>query len=278
MKITQLSHKLLLESFTDISVKKLGIGDVVDQAEQAIDDTPAGQAIDKFVGVPRTARSQGLLGGIMQSRELEDAYSAAPSPQGQKIRALLQKAFAPVKLALKAKYGKVITLYRAQEPQLAPGKSRATLSWTSDPRIAAWFAGIEPALMKLQPIRDQDIRQALDTYEKTGQVTWLNKTYRRTDMATQDPNLDEFYYEIYDQDGDIITDGDNLAQQFRDDQKWYQDLISKRDAQLAKVVKAQIPIEDIIWITDRAGQSEFILHNRPGARGYIDAQGQRISN
>ena len=90
--------------------------------------------------------------------------------------------------------------------------------------------------------------------------------------------FNEFYYEIYDRDGEMLTDGDDLAQQFREDQQYYQELISKRDARLAKVVKAEIPIEDIIWITDRAGQSEFILHNRTGARGYIDAQGRKISS
>jgi hypothetical protein len=74
----------------------------------------------------------------------------------------------------------------------------------------------------------------------------------------------------------MITDGDDLEAQFRDDQQHYQDLIDKRDKKLEMVVKAEIPIDDIIWITDRAGQSEFILHNRPGAKGYIDANGKLI--
>lgn len=278
MKISQLSRKVLHESFVDISVDKLGISDVVSQADQAIDDTPAGQAIDSFVGVPRTARDQGLWGGVMHSRELEDAWSETPSSKGLKIRQTLQKAFAPVRRALQAKFGDRITLYRAQAHVRQPAPTRTTLSWTSDPRVAAYFAGIDPRLMKIKPISDQDIQQALDTYTKTGRVKWLGKTYQRTDTATNDSNLDEFYYEIYDRDGEMLTDGDDLSQQFREDQQYYQELISKRDARLAKVVKAEIPIGDIIWITDRAGQSEFILHNRTGARGYIDAQGRKISS
>ena len=72
----------------------------------------------------------------------------------------------------------------------------------------------------------------------------------------------------------MITDGDDLEAQFRADQAWIAELIGERDSKLRKVITADIPIDSIIWITDRAGQSEFILHNLPGRPGFVTSQGQ----
>ena len=276
MRIRDLLGSILVESFTDISVSKLGIDSLVKKADEEIDGTEAGQALDHFVGVPHDAMSKNIDAGIMQSSRLEDAYSSNPSPRGTEIKRQIDLAFGPVRNALKAKFGPTITLYRGQGDIDQGASQRSTLSWTSDPRVAAWFAGIDPRLMKVKPISDADIQKALKTYAETGKMKFLGKTYVRTDTPTDDPNLDEFYYEIYDKDGDMITDGDDLESQFRDDQRDYQELIDNRNKTLEKVVKAEIPVDDIIWITDRAGQSEFILHNRPRARGYIDANGRLI--
>jgi hypothetical protein len=276
MLIRDLLRSILVESFTDISVSKLGIDSLVKKADAAIDGTEAGEALDHFVGVPHDAMSKNIDAGIMQSNRLEDAYSSNPSPTGMEIKRQIAAAFGPVRNALMAKFGPTITLYRGQG-EVDQGKSqRSTLSWTSDPRIAAWFASIDPRLMKIKPISDADIQKALKTYAETGKVKFLGKTYIRTDTPTDDPDLDEFYYEIYDKDGEMITDGDDLESQFRDDQRRYQELIDERNLKLKNVFKVEIPIDDIIWITDRAGQSEFILHNRPGARGYVDATGKLI--
>jgi len=74
----------------------------------------------------------------------------------------------------------------------------------------------------------------------------------------------------------MITDGDDLAQQFREDQQYHQELLAKKLAKLARILTATIPIDDIIWITDRAGQSEFILHNQAGKAGYVNKTGRLI--
>lgn len=277
MLIAHLIDYIVKESFTDISVTKLGIDSLVKKADEALEGTQAGDALDHFVGVPHDAMSKYIDAGIMQSKGLEDAYSANPSPKGMEIKRQINLAFGPVRDALRAKFGPTITLYRGQG-EVDQGKSqRSTLSWTSDPRVAAWFAGIDPRLMKVKPITNSDIQEALKTYAETGKVEFLGNTYVRTDTPTDDPDLDEFYYEIYDKDGDMITDGDDLERQFRDDQRRYQELIDERNLKLSNVFKVEIPINDIIWITDRAGQSEFILHNRPGAKGYIDAHGRLIN-
>ena len=275
MRFFELHPALLRESFTDISVSKLGIDDLVRKADSELTDAAA-DAIDRFVGVQPGAMDRGDWGGVMLSQRLEDAYSKDPSPAGLEIRRQLDAAFAPVRAELRARFGDHITLYRGQGEISKDASPRTTLSWTSDPRVAAWFAGIDPRVMKIKPITDDEIRAALETYAKTGKVKFQGKTYVRTETPTDDPNADEFYYDIYDRDGEMLTDGDDLEQQFRDEQEWHRELIDKRNKKLEKVVKAEIPIDDIIWITDCAGQSEFILHNRPGARGYIDATGKLV--
>jgi hypothetical protein len=273
MKIHELTPIVLRESFTDISVDRLGIAELVRQADETLED-PAAYAITSFVGVEPDAKNTGAWGGIMQSRRLEDAYSNNPSAEGQKIRQQIDTAMAPVKAALSSRFGRVITLYRAQRD--VGDQDRSTLSWTSDPRVAAHFAGVEPWEMKLKQITDQDIAAALEQYHRTGKVKWQGKTYVRTDEPTDDPDLDQYYYEIYDRSGDMITDGDDLAQQFREDQQYHQELLAKKSAKLAGILTATIPIDDIIWITDRAGQSEFILHNQAGKAGYVDKTGRLI--
>ena len=185
MKICDLTPIILRESFTDISVEKLGIDSVVKQADANLSDEAA-DAIDRFVGVAHNAREQqDVWGGIMQSRQLEDAYSAKPSEQGKKIRDQLTQAFAPVKTALQSRFGNVITLYRGQEEIDKEQTERSTLSWTSDPRIAALFARIAPWEMKLKPVTDEQIRAALNTYAKTGEVKFLRLRYVRTDIPTE---------------------------------------------------------------------------------------------
>jgi hypothetical protein len=131
-------------------------------------------------------------------------------------------------------------------------------------------------MMKLKPITDAEIQAALETYRTTGRVKWQQKTYVRTDSPTNGNGVDEFYYDIYDRDDELVTDGDDIKKQFKDDQEYHQELIDKTNKKLERVVKKQIPIDDIIWITNRAGQSEFILHNKPGKSGFIAPSGQSM--
>ncbi len=273
MRITDLNPRILRESFSNISVEQLGIKNLVDQADSSLTGEAA-DALEGFVGVPPDAQNKGMWGGIMQSAQLEDAYSPQPSERGQRIRASLEQSFRPVQAALRRKFGDTIRLYRAQTPVGDKGGPRHTLSWTSDPRVAAWFAGVDPRLMKVKPITDQAIQQAVQEYNQKGKVTWRGKQYVRTDEPTNDPDLDPYYYHIFDSDGDMITDGDDLEEQFREDQTWITELLQKRDRKLEKVLQADIPVNSIIWITDRAGQSEFILHNQPGRPGFVTSQGQ----
>lgn len=268
MRLSDIVNKPIGESFTNISVAKLGIDQLVRQADLDLEE-PAASAIDAFVGMTPGAGDRGEWGGVMASRRLEDAYSASPTENGRQIRRQLDAAFQPVRDELRTRFGDTITLYRGQGRVPAGSPTRHTLSWTSDPRIAAWFSDIPGWLMKLKPVTDQQIEKVFDQYHRTGKVRFLGKTYVRTDQPTNDPNSDQFYYEILDHDGDVITDGDNLRGDLAEIQRHRHELIAQRTEKLGRIRKVSIPIDDIIWITNRAGQSEFILHNRPGSPGYI---------
>lgn len=262
----------IFESFSDISVEDLGIADIVKQADQNLSD-PASRAITDFVGGPHYAKDAGQLFGAMWSKPLEDAFSDNPSQEGMQIKQQLVSAFEPVKHYLEQKFGQTITLYRAQMPVKDKGV-RHTLSWTSNPLVAASFAGIDQWEMKLKPISDETIAKALQIYHNTGQVNFRGKTYKRTDSPTDknhDPNVDDYYYDIW-KGNEFITDGYNLKAEFQDQQQYIQSLIDKREDKQKNIITAVIPVEDIIWITNRFGQSEFILKNKLGRTGYISNQ------
>ena len=272
MRISDLLAGVLIESLTGISADELGISALIDRADDGLDGEAA-SAIDAFTGMGPGAKHQGIWGGIMQSNRLEDAFSDSPSPRGMAARQQIEMAFAPVKQELRQRFGNTITLYRAQGAINPDAKQRHTLSWTSDYPVAAEFAGVDARLLKLKPIDDLEVEQAFRKYENTGRLKWRGREYVRTDSTTNDPSVDEFYYDILDRDGDVITDGDDMRAELESAQKSIQDLIDRRDQRLSTIVSADIPVDDIIWITNRAGQSEFILRNRVGTRGHIDQHG-----
>lgn len=268
MKIQDFIPKLR-ETFNDISVVKLGIDSIVKQSNELL-EFPASYAIDSFVGM--THQHDGL-GGIMQSRRLENAYSDHPTEEGKLIKTQLEKAFYPVRMALRNKFGNTIKLYRGQG-DISDKKHRSTLSWTSDPRIAALFVGITPMEAKLKPITDQDIVVALKKYHTTGKLKWHGKIYVRIDITTDDTNSDEYYYDILDSSGSMITDGDNIEEELRSYQEYYKEIINAREIKKTRIISAFVPVDNIIWITDRAGQSEFILHNKKDQVGFVDTNGK----
>ena len=82
--------------------------------------------------------------------------------------------------------------------------------------------------MKIKPITDEEVRTALETYARIGKVRWRGQIFQRTDQPTNDPSADPYYYEIYDRNAEMVTDGDDLAAQLRGDQEWIDELIAKR--------------------------------------------------
>ena len=247
----------LFERFSEFSVDSLGLGDVIRRADQSLSGL-AERAIDAFVGIPHNGIEMGLEGGIMAEYRLEDAFSPNPSEKGKQVKADITRAFAPVKAALKQKFGNTVKLYRRQADKRAV--DRHTLSWTIDPEVAKQFAGVGKLV---KPLSDAEIKQYLQTYQSIGKVKVGRYEYIRTD----DPE----YYDIY-QNGELITDGDDLEAELKQRQTDQQELLAQQQQKLKTIIEADIDIDSIIWVTNRANQSEFIVRNAREHKWHIPGQ------
>lgn len=247
-------YEIIAESKT---LKELEIADLVDQADQAL-PLEAEHAITSFVGMGAGAAKSGVESGIMQQRRLEDAYSDRPSPRGLQVRKEIDDAFKPIKQKLRQLHGNTIRLYRHQEDLGDDIQTRNVLSWTSRDKVAQFFAGINHAV---EPIADKTIRKIVDTYNKTGKAQFGKYEFER------DEDYPDSYIISY--DGEELTDGDDLEEFLRDKQKERNEQIAKQEKMKERIVQKDVNIDDIIWITDRANQAEFIIKNNSTSSGHI---------
>lgn len=248
------------------------LDDVIDKADAGLDDH-GGRAIDAFVGGPHDAMKRGQEFGIMIRDRLEDAYSSHPSKH-YSIRQQLEKAIVPVRNALKAKYGKTIKLYRGQSEIDKDATHRNVLSWTNDYEVAAAFVDAYQKVRK--PLTDDEIAQLYKTYNETGKVKYGQHVFVRMERPVfDDPEAARIfgnnpdYYEIQDRHGEVATDGDDLVAELKSEQEWEIEQYKKHEKKLQRIKTADVDIDAIVWITNRFGQSEFIVRNIPGSPWYI---------
>lgn len=126
------------------------VGKQMEKADAALGkngDEEVASAVDAFIGMShRDARSGSVAAGVMRATPLE---TIVRDPVGHaKELADLETAFKPVKDALRKRFGSHVTLYRFQTADTdskpgvirgsAPEGERFTLSFTADPKFAAW--------------------------------------------------------------------------------------------------------------------------------------------
>jgi hypothetical protein len=142
---------------------------------------------------------------------------------------------------------------------------RRVLSWTSDPRFAEAHAdvGRDPALFTEEQIVEAE-KTLADTGEvKIGQVTlqWeelegvqfdTGKPFTVRALAIMDPRA-----------GGFVTDTPSVRaymEGLNDDRR---EILAENAAKREDIRGAIVPLDQIVWISDRAGQSEFIVKNDP---------------
>lgn len=250
------------------SLNELGIADMIKQADNSL-DSEAEAAIQSFVGVGPNAADNGEWGGYWHPRRLENIFSTNTNDYNIIARDQLLVAFKPIRNALKQKFGPTIKLYRGQREIDKDAQHRSLLSWTSHPKIAQIYAGFDSYRKRTKVITDQEIDQAIKTYEATGEVTFNNLKYVK---------IDDEYYDIFDRRGENITDGDDLYGDLKREQQERQEYYDKEEQALRtaqqKIVSADVSLDAIVWITNRANQSEFIVKNIPGSPWYIGLNGK----
>lgn len=263
----------------------------------------AAEAIDKFIGMRHDVMDHpdDTQYGFMVARPLERAYGkefekdswdadgsryAEEKEKAALVRKQLDAAFAPVRATLKKEIGPFITLYRGQSPVnkkietsgFDPGE-RKLLSWTSDPEVAKSFVGMR-RVHRVPSI--EEIDKAVDDFAQDGiahipfKGWWIK-------LNSEMPQ----YYDIFacrekEEMGDhsYVTDGDvkDLRNELMDYRKERLDDKAEEDAKLSKITMGRIPLDAVVWISNRAGQKEFIVKNIPGTPWYIDDSGTRLKS
>ena len=167
----------------------------------------------------------------------------------------IETAFQPVRDSIP---GDTIMLYRGIIPiqNYDDWKNRTLESWTSDKRVAEYFAGLryrqtskERHLYKI--LSNNEIDDIVRKYEKTGFVRFNNQYYLRN---KENPK----YYHIYDKDKQYLTDGDDLREHIEDEMSWRKEYNAEKLGQ-AQVFAEPIDKNKIVWITNNLNSKEFIV-------------------
>lgn len=220
----------------------------VDAADAALTGKVA-DALTKFVGHEPGARdaTPGAV-AVWHEGPLESIVRG----EDKTADAMLKKAFAPVRALLASLHGKSVTLYRYQREIPAGSKQRFVLSWTADRKIAEAFADVT---RELPSYAAEDIARFEKEIAATGKVKIGRHELRR------EPFGDDEILMIYDRDGQQVTDTDSVADYVADENRWAAEIAADNAPKRARVLTKSIPINDIVWVTDRAGQQEFIVKN-----------------
>jgi len=157
--------------------------------------------------------------------------------------------------ALHSAFGNTITLYRGQRnyEQHELSSNRILFSWTSDSRVATAFAHNQKLTRE---ISDAEIKQAVDQYNRLG---WCKFGPYRYKKIVDAPG----YYMIYNK-RETVTDGDEATMEadFKRDQTERLEY-NKRIKEQGQVVKADVPVDHIVWVTNDLNCKEFIVKLNP---------------
>lgn len=211
-------------------------------------------------------------GGIMTSHALEKIA------RGEDLEALqsLENIVQPFRTWLRQQVGDTIPLWRYQQslpPGRTPGGSspageRALLSWSSDEEIPfVWGGGKN---RQYPTLSEEKILAAQKTYDATGEVTVGGERFVNEDGYVNIYKGEEYITGLGNSPEELSQWLRSRNEEIAQAQKT---LDGKNASVRERIVRADVPIEDIFFATNRAGQMEFIVRNTPGSRHYIDPEG-----
>jgi SPP1 gp7 family putative phage head morphogenesis protein len=290
----ELTPKSVVGGLQDTELQQLA--DRADKALEAV-APEAERAIAEFIGHRPLARDDdfGTGFGLMSARTLEEAVR-----DGGPIMEALARELRPVKDYLQAHHGDTLTLYRVQSPvedvtenvinmSRAADGSRRVLSWTSDLKFAEYHAGVPRHVN--EPIGPKAIEKLEAEFAEQGKVAIPGTRYtlELEQMEVPVPGSgppgifpynypDQFKWtkidviQIY-QSGDHITDTDSVAKFIEGINRERLERAAAAAEARKLIVTAPVKLDDVIWVSDRAGQSEFVVLNTPGTPQYIDMKG-----
>jgi hypothetical protein len=165
----------------------------------------------------------------------------------------IETAFAPIRAKLPPK----IKLYRGmiRDENASHHHGRLLESWTDDKKVAEHFAGLRQAgtwnSYEYKIYSDHEIAKAVDTYNKTGFVTFDGYRYVRNKAHPE-------YFDIYDRNRQPLTDGSDLEDKLRTDNENRKEL---NDAQRSQgvILEKMVSRDRIVWITNNLNSKEYIV-------------------
>lgn len=196
--------------------------------------------VTHWVGMTHKDVEDGLGGGIMLPHGLEKNWKEVHS------------AAQPIRDALRKKHGNYIMAYRATHGAMQSGAQRAghLHSYTTNRKVALGFAGA-PRRPRA-PLHDQsriDHHQA--EIESKGVTKVGSKTFKK--------NGD--YIDVYSGDDDDHFDYDirHMRDHFESENRYIRERNREHDEAESRVKMRAIPVDRVVWATDRANQKELIV-------------------
>lgn len=199
----------------------------------------SGLAVDAWVGGPHNTIELGLPGGLMIPSRLENMSAAA-----------LDAMAAPVRAALRQRYGDEITVYRGEREggTQSDGRVNKLVSYTTDRDVARSFSGARKKARKVYS--EADIVAAEKALKETGEAQIAGTTFR------QDPESQ--WVDMYDMAGDFITDTESIRWFVEQRNAEAKEANDERAAAMRGIREVRIPVESVIWATDRFNQKEIV--------------------
>jgi hypothetical protein len=175
--------------------------------------------------------------------------------QGTDVAKEISAKFEPVQQAMKKRYGDTIKLYRGIDNGRGVRSDRQLFSWTSDPKVALNFAGVDKQFIdkEVNVPSDEEVQAAIERYNTTGFTKFLNYKYK------QNKNNPE-YYDIYrGRYNTYQTDGDNIEREIKDQQNYLTDYAKRAKEVPGRVVEKEIPVDDVVWVLMGGNAQEYII-------------------
>ncbi len=223
---------------------------------------------DIAIGVSKRAWDS-LSGDAQNAIERWESANWTDGPLERHVKAndeVAQEIHRAVQPVIAAIGKPTIRLYRGEQKSDWDASQKYLESWSSDPKVAAAFAGLKNVKGHSQlakPITDQEIEIALAKLRATGFVKFRHQKFKLNKKVDwQAPEYNGAFkgplYDIYDRENQYVTDTDDPEYHWREDQKWIEER-NQKIVDRGYVREEDIDVNRIIWVTNNLNSKEYII-------------------
>lgn len=246
--------------------------------ERAAAEVNLAQRLEKKLSEParRAIRNWETVNWV--DGDLSTAYSKQDSVYQE-----IERAAEHVRSVIAKREGRTIPLYRGIKQPSHDSESHANrpvYSWTARPKVAAVFAGLgqmgpenqivlnrdrNTSMDFVLDLTDAQARQIQDTVLRNGRARWKQLFFKTSSLNSEFTDIlrkvNGRFREIADEKTDNLA---NWLIKTRQEEKQFNTDVKSQGKQTGRVVKKQIPVEDIVWVLNTAGSMEYIVKNHSG--------------